>query len=438
VSLLMDALNKAEQAKRQAQATEAEAGATGTAPQPALKLELTPLMSDEPPPALPSTTQAPPALPELPTHLGALDEEFIAHAAATKPGVKEKKPAPSAPAEPPPATAPLAAAKSMASPVVKTTATAAQKADPQDRQAAQNLFDAKQPSTPLSNKRRALALGLLTVIAASAIGVYFWLQLQPSGGLSMVKPGTIPPRPPPQPAQPPAAPVAAVVPATPAVPPLPASEPARPATAAAPLRSEPPSPIRVSTSKLALDPLLVHGYEAYMAGNFDLARSEYLEVLKNEPSNLDALHGMAAVSLRQRQPSSAEDYYLRALEANPKDALAQAGLIGLRGQVDPLQAETRLNALLAAQPELSFIHFALGTLYASQNRWNEAQAAFFKAYKGEPDNPDTLFNLAVSLDHLQQPKLALQYYNLALAATANRPASFDKVQLNARLRELQP
>ena len=161
-------------------------------------------------------------------------------------------------------------------------------------------------------------------------------------------------------------------------------------------------------------------------------------MLNSEPKNPDALHGMAAVALRQRQYDRAEEFYLRAIEADPKDAIAQAGLFGLRGQGDPVNAESRLKTLIAAQPDQHFLHFALGNIYAAAGRWNEAQTAFFKAYTGDPEHPDYLFNLAISLDHLRQSKLAAQYYNQALAAAGNRPASFDKAQAATRLRELQP
>jgi len=453
VSLLMDALNKAEQAKRQNQADDVDSNAIAppaaaeTAPHattsaPAFSLELSPLMAnDPPPPPPPPAPSVPPTLPELPPHLGMLDEEFIAHAATAKQPGKDKKslkslqveaiPTPPAPANPP-------ASKT-------TTVPATQKAEAEDRMAAQNLFDAKQGRSAPPNRRMALVLGLLTLIAAAGIGVYFWLQLQPAGTFGLGGPPIArPPLPPPQAAAP--ASPANTPPATAAASPAAAGDakapPAVTAAAARPVAAEPAdepaSPIRVTTAKIILNPSLTTAYAAYQAGNYDLARSEYSQVLSNDPNNLDALHGMAAIALRLRQPAVAEEFYTRSIEADPKDALAQAGLIGLRGQSDPLQAETRLNLMLAAQPDLPAINFALGTLYASQSRWNEAQAAYFRAYRGEPDNADTLFNLAVSLDHLNQFKLALQYYNLALAAAANRPSSFDKAQVAARLKELQP
>jgi Tfp pilus assembly protein PilF len=41
------------------------------------------------------------------------------------------------------------------------------------------------------------------------------------------------------------------------------------------------------------------------------------------------------------------------------------------------------------------------------------------AYARDPDNADYLFNVAVSLDHLRQNKLAAQYYRMALNARRN-------------------
>lgn len=453
----MDALNKAEQAKRQGQAADAAADAaagSGATPAasttpPASALELTPLT----PPAsaaIPATTDAPPALPELPSDLEILDQEFIAHAAAAKPSAREKKTPPRpAPVESRPALA--SAANASTTPQAAMPA-ASRQVDAQERVAAQNLFTAKQPRPPASKKTFAIAAGLLTLLAVAGIGGYFWLQLQPNNGLRLATAtaptAQMPPAPQANLSAPPASPappvLAAAAPAA-----LPAPPPGAPprankpaattqATAVASSPRDEPGPIRIASTKLTLNPSLARGYAAYMAGDYAAAGSEYQHVLDSEAKNIDALHGMAAISLRLGQVDTAQEYYLRAIEANPQDALAQAELIGLRGQPNPLQSETRLKTLLAAQPHLPFLNFALGNLYASQNRWNEAQSAFFKAYQAEPDNPDTLFNLAVSLDQLHQPRLARQYYLLSLGAAANRPASFDQARVNARLRELPP
>ena len=434
----MDALNKAEQAKRQSQAAEggAEPAAKPDPGFPSLTLELTPLPTPEPPPAPPATPDPPPALPQLPTHLGVLDDEFIAHATAPKAVAKKKEaPAPTLEARPAPAPPPAPAPEPVAAP--KPAPAPARKAEPEEREAVQNLFDAKQGAKPPSKRRLAIAIGVISLLAGTAIGVYVWLQMQPAGGLGAVRPPPAAgaPRPPLQPAAAPA-PAAATPPAAPAAAQA-APAPVRPADPAANGPAEPAKPIRLSASRVALNPALLRGYEAYMAGNLGDAQNEYQQVLKAEPANVDALHGMAAISLRQGRSTAAEEYYLRAIEADPKDALAHAGLIGLKGKIDPLQAESRLKTLLASQPDLPYLNFSLGNLYASQNRWDEAQSAYFKAYAGEPENPDILLNLAISLDRLHQSKLAHHYYSLALVAAETRPASFDKAQIRTRLRELQ-
>ena len=67
----------------------------------------------------------------------------------------------------------------------------------------------------------------------------------------------------------------------------------------------------------------------------------------------------------------------------------------------------------------------------------EAQQAYFRAYNAEQDNPDILYNLAISLEHMRQNKLAAQYYALAVAAAQNHRSSFDPAQAAARLQILQ-
>lgn len=194
--------------------------------------------------------------------------------------------------------------------------------------------------------------------------------------------------------------------------------------------------IHVTASGFDAHPALLHAFDALNAGDLATAEATYTQVLTAEPRNADALHGLAAIALRREHHDQAQDFYLRAIDADPRDAVAQAGLAGLRGPADPVDAATRLKALIAAQPGQHTLHFALGNLHAADGRWHEARQAFFTAHHGDPAQPDYLFNLAVSLDHLQQAGLAAQYYRKALAAADKRLPGFDKAQAVVRLREL--
>lgn len=428
MSLLMDALKKAEAAKRQA--TQGEHGPVADA---------APAQAAEPGNAL----------PELPQELSLLDDQFASGTASAS-----VRPAPGA----------------------EASVREAQR----DREAAHNLFTAKR-----SPSRAPFWIGLSasTLAAVAAIGYWFWWQLQPPPGALQAGPAlaqtTAPAQTPPAPAvetrnAPQAAPTAmpppaaAIVPQAPAgsapsrVPPKPAVRAfaeqtrtadatgsptarridptraggfaARPAPSAADGAGEPRLRRAVASAE-QINPAVTRGYAAYLAGDMAGAKRGYEEALRTDPRSLDALNGMTAVALRAGRRDLAETYLARALEIDPRDAYALPVLAALKGRSDPQTAESRLRAMISSTPDSPAAHFGLGNLYAREGRWAEAQQAYFRAFSTEPDNPDYLFNLAVSLDHLRQPKLSLQYYQSALGAA--RPGAFDRDQVAARIRELQ-
>jgi Flp pilus assembly protein TadD len=188
----------------------------------------------------------------------------------------------------------------------------------------------------------------------------------------------------------------------------------------------------------SVDPALLAAYQAYQAGDFSLAEQQYQAVLrkdaqsKNTP-NRDALLGLAAVAQQRSQDSLAAQYYAQVLQQDPRDPLAVAGMLALRGAVDG--TDSRVKNLLAQHPDSAALHFALGNQYADQSRWSEAQQSYFNAYSLAPDNAQFAFNLAISLDHLGQRKLATQHYQRALQLDG-RTHSFDHPQTEQRLRDL--
>jgi Flp pilus assembly protein TadD len=229
------------------------------------------------------------------------------------------------------------------------------------------------------------------------------------------------------------APPALVAPASAAV------APAAPAPAAAPAPSAVRDTIKVTAggARPTVNPLLAEAYTALNAGNLESSQRLYNELVRSEPGNFDALLGLAAIAMQQGDKDQATRHYLKLLELDPSNALAQAGLIGMLGRADPLAAETRVKQLIARDPS-AFLYFTLGNAYADQTRWPDAQQAYFQAHHLQPDNPDYAYNLAVGLEHIGQPKPALDFYRRALQlAAAKGRANFSTAAAQERISKLE-
>lgn len=203
-----------------------------------------------------------------------------------------------------------------------------------------------------------------------------------------------------------------------------ASEPVAPVTA----------PIRVLRNAPSVPQDVSDGFAAFNAGELDRARIAYERALRGDPRNPDALHGLAALARQSGDETRVRQLMRRIADVAPDDASAQ---VALSENVDPAMQEARLLNIAAAQPQSAPTALALGNLYASQARWREAQQAYFNAWTLAPDQPDHAYNLAVSLDQLSQSRLALQYYREALSLRGQRAAAFDAEAVTRRIASLQ-
>ena len=413
MSLLLDALKRAEQEKLARQGS-------GVAP------AATPLR------AAPAPASAPP---------GSLELQPIAHAG-------------DAHAAPPRAAAPR----------------------PDAAHAAQNVFQAKAGSSAAAaaaaeepRNRTVLwaTVGAIAVVAIAA-GAYVWYSvtaLTPQYA-SSPRPRAAPTPPPASSAPlPPTAAMGSIVPAPGAVPATVevATEPSKAAPSA--IAPAPPTAARATPAETAAEriareapphaapePLrmdrapeaprrvpaeLAQGYQALRQGDLAAARRSYDAALASDPGSVDANLGLATIAARGANRNTAAEHYRRVLEADPRNATALAGLAALADFSRPDALEAQLRSDLARAPESAALQFTLGNLYASQSRWSEAQSAYFEAHRLDPGSADIAYNLAVSLDQLGQRRAAADFYARAIEASRERSGQFDPNAAARRLAELR-
>ena len=451
MSLLLEALKKAEKAKEDAQRRAREERPAGEPEELRSEVEA-PAEAAAEAPAEPAPVLTRDQLPKISQPLEILSDDLLDKPAAEPRRAPVERRSPPAAGQVPP---------------VRAEPPRDEAREETSRASARKVFEAKfrepNPRLPFY-----ITLGVLGAFGVGTF-VYFWIQLRPPAPLVNANP--------PRQAEAPVVaqetrPIQSAEPATnaSAIPGLPSAAPAAPtppvaqATAAAPQvpqrpleriqpapesKPKPRAAARVAEIAAAnaqtsapraapsVHPKVAAGYAAYLAGNLESARADYQQALSEDAGNRDALLGLAAIDMRAGRFESAEAGYLRLLQTDPRDADAQAALIALRaGRVDPLAAESRLKSMLAADPKAHALNFALGNQLAQQGRWAEAQAQYFKAFVAEPTNPDFAYNLAIALDHLRQQKQALQYYRQAIALAKTRGGGFDIAAAEGRVAQL--
>lgn len=179
-------------------------------------------------------------------------------------------------------------------------------------------------------------------------------------------------------------------------------------------------------------------YSQYQFGNYNLAQSLYWKVLNSEPKNKDAILGLAAIATLQNRYQEALDLYHQILAEAPDDEYARAGILSLtQGQSSIGDLQSELDDLLEVHPNTANLHFLKGANHANGKRWKLAQTSFFNAYINDSSNANYAYNLAISLDHLNQPNEALNFYRRALLLSAQKPAGFSVEVIEQRISSLE-
>lgn len=181
---------------------------------------------------------------------------------------------------------------------------------------------------------------------------------------------------------------------------------------------------------------LQEGYRALRRGDLMAARRHYREAVELGPSNRDARLGAAAVAQRQGNAAAAIEHYRKVLADHPRDPYARSGLASLESTGDPRRIESELKTLLKQEPNAHALRYALGNLYAREDRWSQAQSAYFEAFRTAPKEADYAFNLAVALDRLGQREAAVKYYGEALDLAGDGSASFPLESARSRMESL--
>jgi Flp pilus assembly protein TadD len=184
-----------------------------------------------------------------------------------------------------------------------------------------------------------------------------------------------------------------------------------------------------------VDPDVQRGYKALQQNQFGQAREAYSQALTRNPTQRDALLGIAYAHHALGNTEQALSTLRRLVDLYPRDSDAMSAIYLISGG-DLQVEETRFKQLLERSEAPAALHYTLGVLYFDQNRFGEAERAFSRASSIAPDQPDYAYNLALALDRLGRARDAARQYVVALNLANLSNAVFSRDLARARLKIL--
>jgi len=182
---------------------------------------------------------------------------------------------------------------------------------------------------------------------------------------------------------------------------------------------------------------LEQAWLAYEGAKYDRAKKLYKEVLVIEKNNRDALLGLGAIAIIEKNNMAAREVYVALLKNDPRDSIAISALASLRNNAATTETDEKyLLSMLQKTPDDAHLNFALGNIYAQQGKWKFAQRSYFNAWQGDNENADYIFNLAVSMDQLGKQKQAVNFYQNSLTQSVNKQVAFSREAVKKRISEL--
>ena len=176
---------------------------------------------------------------------------------------------------------------------------------------------------------------------------------------------------------------------------------------------------------------LNRAYTALSGGDSITAMQVYKNILSTEPTNADALFGLASLYQRQGQLDKARPLYGVLLKNYPNHRDGLDNFLALISDESPQEALAELQRLEERNPDFSPIPAQQALLLNKLGYGEEARTKMLHAIELSPDNLTYKYNLAIMLDSQGDFAQASDLYRLLINASDKGevlPASADKLQ----------
>ncbi|MDR4517576.1 MAG: GNAT family N-acetyltransferase [Nitrosomonas sp.] len=189
----------------------------------------------------------------------------------------------------------------------------------------------------------------------------------------------------------------------------------------------------MSENNRTVSELLHRALRCYQSGQFEQAERHCLNIYTVAPEQPDALHLLAIIYAQGRKFPLANDYFEKAIAANPE----RADFYSNYGNALWEQGCFK-DAIRYCQQSLEYdssnagTYNILGSILLSQNRLSEAADSFRKALAIQPRYPQALNNLGNTLQKMKKTEDAIVCYRNALALQENYPEAHNNLGMGLK------
>jgi tetratricopeptide (TPR) repeat protein len=179
-----------------------------------------------------------------------------------------------------------------------------------------------------------------------------------------------------------------------------------------------------------IDEAIESAHKKYVAGNLQQAAEIYLEILRDRPSNTDALLMLGVMSAQTGNFNFAIEYFLETISINPAHIGAYYNLGNVyrdKGQIN--EAFRCYQKVIQINPMHAEAYINMGIIHRAQRRFHEEIKCYQKAIQINPHSAEAFFNLGHAFFDKEQFDKALACYE---KVTLLNP-SFSRAYMNLGL-----
>ena len=187
---------------------------------------------------------------------------------------------------------------------------------------------------------------------------------------------------------------------------------------------------------LSVQAMLKKGFESHRQGDLNKARELFVQALKRDRRNFDALHMLGVIAYQTKDPALAVEMIGRAIKEDSRKAAAYNNCgLALQDLKRFDEALKHYGRALKLKPDYALAHYNRGVTLRELSRFDEAVRSHDRALKLLPELAEAHHDRGLALQALQRLDEALASYDRALALRPEHALAW--YSRGVTLRELQ-